>query len=1050
MRKILLLMALLCSFAGAVNAQNRTVTGTVTDKSDGSSIPGVSVIVAGSRSGTQTGVDGKFSISVPAGKALVFSSLGYTTQTLTVSGTTLNVQLAADARALSEVVVTGYGVQRRSTPTGSVNTIDGADLTERPVPSFDQALAGKAPGVQITTATGVLNAAPVFRIRGTNSISLSSYPLIVVDGVASFTGDASGTSASGNALSSINPNDIESVTILKDAAAAAIYGSRAANGVVLITTKVGKKGKAIVSYDGWASTTKTQRLPELLDAFEYTDLKNEGLRNAGTFNAGPTGTLSFYALTNDASGNPINTNWYDVVYQDGFSHSNSLNVSGGTDATSYYFSGNFTDQNGILRKNTYDRKAGLFKLDHKVGSALSLGGKISYANEGNAAAFNTGSLNGDAFTTTGAGRLAIVSAPNVSPYNNDGTYNVNNTINFLGQMNNKVPQVGFYNPKPLLDLNKGDNELNRLQSNVYLNVSPLSWLTARTVFGLDYLYAENDIFGNPIHGDSFPSGGTASQSYSENKRWVWTNTLQGDHTFGEKHNASVLLGNEQQRSTSQGFTANRTTLSDPSFTEFAASFVTPGTNASIGENYLVSFFANVSYDFDKKYYVSGNIRQDQYSAFGADRKKGTFYGVGLGYDISQEGFWAGAGLDKVFNRFKLKASYGTVGNFTGLGNFASYSFYGNGLYGGQPTLVPTSTGNPGIGWESSKKTDIGVDFGLFDNRISIEAAYYNNKIDDLIFSVPQVPSAGLPSSPDLNIGSMYNRGLEFQISGDVFRSTEFTWTPSFNISYNKNEVTYLTPTVSEFTSITSGLETVNITRVGSSLGQLYVVPTAGVDPATGRRIFIQKSTGRQVYYYHVVPAGAQRWAYADGTASAPISLAADAVAVGNSMPKYYGGLDNTLRYKAFDLNMLWTFQLGYKLYYGTQAGLRDQRFWNNETAVLRRWTTPGQVTDIPKVYAGDNVSNGSSFPIDANVYNGNFLKLRNINLGYELPSSLTSKIKVNKARVYISTQNAIIITKYPGSDPEVSSNGNSTTSQGVDRNGIGNAVAFTAGLSVKF
>ena len=1057
MKEKLLVSFLLMVMSFSVLAQQKKITGKVTSEKDGLPIPGVSVVVPGARIVAQTGSDGIYSIAVPnSTTSLTFRFIGFASKTVSVTGSTLNVALKEENNDLTDVIVTGYATLRKKDNIGSIATISGKDLENKPVQSFDQALGGKAAGVQITIPNGVLNNPPVIRIRGTNSISLSSYPLIVIDGVATYTGDLSGSSAPGNALSSINPNDIERLEVLKDAAASAIYGSRGANGVILITTKKGKTGKAVVNFDTWVGSTKPRNLPVLLDAYQYTDLKNEGLRNAGTFdNTNPVvANRKYFALSNDASGNVINTNWYDYIYRTGYSNSNTLSISGGNESTNYYMSGSYTTQEGIVVNNNYNRKAGLFKVDHREGKIFVVGGKLSYSNEENLSATSTGSLAGEAFGTGGLGRLAIVTAPNVSPYNNDGSYSVFNATT-IGRGANMGSDVGFYNPAAVLNLDRSNNEINHIQGNIYLQANITSWLNAKSTYGIDYIFSDNDSFANPINGGSAAAGGSAAESLNKNKRWVLTNTIQANRTFAQKHNVSLLLGNEQQRSTSLGFGASRTTLSDPAFNVFAAGYATPSVNvANMGENYLVSFFSGLTYDYDKKYYLTANVRQDEYSAFGADNKKGVFYGIGLGWEIANEKFWSKAGLDKTFSSFKLRGSYGTVGNTSGLGNLASYSFYSTGLYNGSPTLVPNQTGNDQIGWESSKKLDLGFNFGILNDRITVEAAYYKNTLDGLIYEVPQVPSAGLPSRPLLNIASMYNKGYELTVSGDAIRSADFSWSPSFNVSYNKNEIISLSEGLTQFIQATSTLESASISQVGGPLGMIYAVQTAGVDAATGRRIFIEKSTGKKVLYQQVAPVGQFRYAYEDGTeAKNGISLNNDGIAYRNTQPKFSGGFDNTFRYKQFDLGLTFTFQLGFYIYYGTNSGLRDQRFWNNSEDMLRRWTAPGQQTDIPKIINGDNVSNGSSFPIDVNVFKGDFLKLRSASFGYTLPKDFLAKIRLSNVRLYVSGNNLLIFTKYPGSDPEVSSNGNSTagnSAQGIERNSVGNGRAFTAGLSVKF
>ncbi len=1042
MRKLLVTLTAFLLLAGMLLAQ-RTVTGKVTDDK-GNPIPNASVMVKGTTTGTVTKADGTYSLVVPANaRALIVSATEMTTQEQALgSRSELDFSLSSEDRVVSEVVVIGYGTQRRKEVTGNIATVKGAALANKPVQSFDQALGGRASGVQVTIPSGVLNAPPVIRVRGTNSISMSSYPLIVVDGVPAYTGDFSGTSAAGNVLASINPNDIESIDIAKDAAASAIYGSRAANGVLFITTKKGKSGRAKVTLDSWVGWTKPFGMPDVLDAFQYTDHKNEALVNAGTFNP----TTNAFALTNGPDGKPINTNWYDYVYRTGLQHSNSVSISGANDATSYYFSAGYTEQEGFIKRNDFKRMNVTMNVDHKVSKMVSLGGKLQYSNEQNLAAVSSGSL-GDAFATAGLGRVALVTAPNVSPYNNDGTYNYSGAL--IGVMGNRVGQVGFNNPVIQLDRNRTNAEMNHMMGNVYAQIKPLDWITLRTVYGIDYVYVDNEVFYSPISGEGFASNGSASSWFNRSKRSVWTNTIQFDRTFADKHNVSLLGGIEEQKSDFKGYGINRITVTDPAFTDIQAGWVTPNATAmGIGENYLYSEFGRLQYNYERKYFISANLRRDGASQLGANSKYGTFWGVSTGWEITREGFWQKANLDKTFSSFKVRASFGRVGNISGLGDFQSLSTYGSGLYGGNGTVVFSQAGNPNLGWETSTKFDAGINFGILNDKVTFEATYYKNDIDGLILFVPQPPSAGLPSTIPANVGEMYNKGFEFVVNATPVTTRDFSWNSSFNISFNKNEVVALAPGINNIISATGGLENPSITVPGSPIGMLYVTLTGGVDPATGRRIFINRN-GQRVFFQHVAPAGQNRFSFEDGSL-APTVSSADAIPYRNTNPKVVGGFDNTLRYKNFELNALFTYQLGFYIYYGTQAGLRDQRFWNNEVAILRKWTKPGDVTDIPKAVFGDNISNGSAFPLDVNVHKGDFIKLRTLSLGYNLPRSILDKVKINSARFYVNGNNLAIITKYPGPDPEVSSNGNGNTNQGIDRNTVPNARTFTVGLNIGF
>lgn len=448
------------------------VVGNVTDK-NGLPIPSVTVQEQGTRNGVLTDFDGNFSIKVGSDESvLVFTFIGMQSLRKTVAGnTTMNIQMQEDEQALDEIVVVGYGTQRRSEVTGSISNVAGEAVAELPVQSFESALNGRATGVNITANAGVLNSAPVFRIRGTNSLSLSSYPLIVVDGVPMFTSENESSLgyASTNPLSSINPSDIESIDIAKDAAATSIYGSRAANGVVFITTKKGKRGAATVSLESWIGFTSPNKLPDVLNAAEYIEIKNEGLRNEGTYDP----VSNYYDYSLDANGNPIDTDWSDYIYQTGISHNNNLSISGATELTRYYGSVGYTEQEGIFKENTFDRKSVLFNISNNTTSWLEVGAKVNYINENNASAMATGKSSA---TATGAmARLDLMTAPIASPYNNDGTFN-NTSSGFIGLQDNfghlKQSRLGFTNPVLSMKHNYSNNNVDHVQSNAFVTVKP--------------------------------------------------------------------------------------------------------------------------------------------------------------------------------------------------------------------------------------------------------------------------------------------------------------------------------------------------------------------------------------------------------------------------------------------------------------------------------------------------------------------------------------------------------------------------------------------------
>jgi len=1040
MKKALLGLALAVITVFSVTAQSRTVTGKVTSADEPDGIPGVNVRVQGTTVGAITDLDGFYSVNVPQGSdVLAFSFVGFFTQEVAVGGrSVINVELEADVKILGEVVVVGYGEQSKRSVTGAISSVSGDDILNSPVQSFDQALQGKVPGVNIVTPNGVLNNRPVIRVRGVNSISLSSYPLIVIDGVPTYSGDLSGNSAPSNPLANINPADILSVEVLKDASAAAIYGSRASNGVILVTTKRGQEGASRITYDSWVGMTEPVRLFDLLNAEQYMEIKNEGRRNAGE----PDAFFPSY----DANGDLIDTNWYDEVMRKGIGHSHNLGISGGNSKTNYYFSTGYTSQEGIIQKNDFERINGRLNIDHKVSNAIKVGATMNYTNTINRAP-NTGSLPGQSFGTAGLGRVPLITAPNVPVYLEDGSYNINSN-NQVGSGNNLV-QAGFYNPAPLLDLSRMSSVNNHFLGSVYGDLEIIEGLNLRTTYGIDRLTLEDQTFYSAVHGDGFGSGGSATNLNRTLNRWNWQNTLNYATNFGENVDFSLLIGNEQQYTQDERWGANRTVIADDFFESYQGNFTTIVPSGNIQtENYLVSFFSRANFNFFGKYLLSLNVRRDGFSAFSKGNEFGNFYGGSAGYILSEESFWKNSPISETVNYFRVRGSYGLVGN-SGVGNFASLGLYGTGLYATDPIIQYTQPSNPNLTWETSKKTDIGINFGLLQDRIEGEFTWYNNLVDGLILAVPQAPSKGVPEGQiDTNIGAMSNKGIEMAITYKAINNADFGWDINFNYSTLKNVVENLESADAQIISATSDLESTNITRVGESVGSLFVVETRGVNPENGRRIFVKRNADggeTLVQYEHLAT---NRWTTMDGQPTSQPTQNADGILMGPTIPTWFGGFDNTFRYKQWDLGVFIQFSGGNYIYNGSKAGLRDMRFWNNHVDVLDRWTPENTDGSIPRIVYTDNISNGSSFPISENVEKGDFARIRNLSLGYTLPETFNQKLKISRARIYAQVQNAFLFTKYEGSDPEISTNGNTPTGAGVDRNSVGQARSFTLGVNI--
>ncbi len=1070
MRKITFLLVCFVLSAVSLSAQ-RTITGKVSDDK-GKPIANASVLVKNTVVGTTTKDDGSYSITVPAnGRVLIFSSVDYGSTEISIGNqTTVNAVLRqGEKSALDEVIVVGYGTQKKKDVTAAVASIGADKIRNVPVQSFEQSLSGKAAGLNVILPNGLLNTPPVVRIRGVNSISGSSFPLVVIDGVPVFTGDAASNQSSNNALGNINPADIEDISILKDAAATAIYGSRAANGVMLITTKKGKSGKAKVTYDVWTGWTKAYKLFDVLNAQEYVTMKNEAVKNGNYLipasallpgvTAPPAGSPLFFMDT--LNGVPVNTNWKDYIYQTGFQHNHTLSVSGANQGTRYYFSANYSKQEGMLQTNTFDRKQLRMNVEQKVNNWFKMGANFNFS-RGTTRAPNSGSLPGTPFNTSGAARLAFLTAPNISPYLADGRYNIigwndaaqRNSFNQIGR-NKNFDRSGLSNPVMVRDLNIITSQTDQILADVSAEIKLYKGLVFRTQYGVNYLSVDDRTFYNAFHGDGIQTSatnddGTAFNAIGKFNNTTFQNTLTYDFRLADNHNFNVLAGSEEVRSETNRWSAKRSGLTENFYNEFQGGYtLNDNPNANLlTENYLLSFFGRLNYNYKGRYFLSGTFRRDGYSAYAEGKKWGNFAGVSGGWNISDEKFWKG-GISNVINSLKLRASYGQVGNITAVNDFGSLSTYSSFQYGnGYPTLFFSQAGNRDLTWESSTKTDVGLQFSILKNRITGEIGYYNTDLDRQIINVPTPTSMGIPGNTiQANVATMYNRGIELSLNAKIIDKKDFGWSSSINVTTQKNRVTALAPGVPEIVGTTQ-LERTNITRVGSPIGSFFLIRTNGVDAATGNRIFVN-SAGQEVLFDFSRPA-ASRWLFRDGSIAPAIDLSKDGYIAGNALPTVYGGFTNNLYYKNFDFMIDMFYSFGNKVYFGSRAGLLDQRYWNNTKDVLNRWQKPGDVTNIPKVVYNDNVSNGSLNPIDANLFDGGFVRCRTIALGYTLPTSKLSKIGLGSVRIYTQLLNPFIITKYPGVDPEISVNGNAALTPGVDRNTIGQARTITFGANIGF
>ena len=956
----------------------------------------------------------------------------------------IRVILKTDSKALDEVVVVAYGTQSARTVTASVSTVRADALKDVPSVSFDQMLQGRASGVSITTPSAGVGQAPIVRVRGVNSITSGTSPLYVVDGVPIESGNLSYL-ANANALADINPADIVSMDVLKDAAAAALYGSRAANGVILITTKQGQSGKVKVSYDGFVGFSNATDFYEMMNAQEYVDFKNLAVKNRyGTDELSlTTGYVSPYGnkafnMMKDANGNYVDTDWKDAAFQNGLSQSHSVAVSGGSDKVRYYLSGNYTTQEGIVKGDKYDRLGVKANINVQATDWLKVGMNTNVTT--GTTSYVDAARRGSNFAVGGFPRLALINAPNLPLYNEDGTpYYLAQGLGYGG---NTVFST-FSNPAAILSLGNGlSSDVTRFIGVFYAEATPLKGLSLKTQYGVDYARIEEQRFWSPLHGDGVNSKGLANAYNTKNNRWTWTNTATYNFSLGQ-NNFNLLAGTEASERNNSRWTAQRKDLQDDKFVVFQGPFGSATAGGSLSNNTMVSYFGRINYDYASKYIVSLNYRRDGYSALSEKNRWGNFGGVSAAWRVSEEGFFNP--LRNVVDDLKIKGSYGVVGN-TDIYDYASKSFYSSYNYGINGTYGLAQIADPNLKWESSEKYSIGFNARLLD-RISVDFDYYYTKSSDLILDVPQSPSKGIPGNIiTTNAGKMKNSGIELTVSADVIRNSQFTWETSFNITTNKNKVISLADGVENILKgDNGGLEITNITVPGKSIGRLYLYPTAGVDPKSGRRVFITPEGDRTLLMFEK-----GGWFYEDGTEYAGEFEPVDC---GNTLPTWYGGWTNNFKYKGFDLSLFFQFSGGNKIYNGTKASVSDMRYWNNSKDVYKKYWTPERThAEYPMPIYGDNYSNGSALPISDLVERGDYLRLKNVSLGYTFNTKNWSKaVGISALRLYVQAQNLFVITGYSGMDPETLTNVESATlSGGTDKNTLPQARTYTIGVNLTF
>ncbi len=1038
MKRKLLAFLLLGLFAiTSAMAQNKTITGRVVGADDGLPLPGVSVRVKGGTAGTSTGADGNFSLTAPSNaSALTFTYIGFVTQEVSVGASNrVDVRLVTDAKQLSEVVVVGYGTSTRQSFTGSAAVVSSEVLENRPITSFEKALQGTVAGVTVSSVSGQPGATSTVRIRGVASISASATPLYVLDGIPITTGDLSQVATTADVLSSINPNDIESVTVLKDASAGSIYGSRAANGVILITTKKGKSGvtKFTASGNGGYSSPAVDK-HETLNATQYFKQYFDYYYNlriaagdspAAAALSANTSTKARLAVNPYNVANPYiaggtldpnarlyyDTDWRDAVLNRGETKNINVSAQGGTDATKFFLSGGFFDQKGIVLASNFKRYSGKINVSNQVNKAINVGinTTLSYTDQ-NTPAGSTGAANPVRFSDVVANVYSLYQRdasgnPVVAP---DGSL-VYNYIN---------PISVDFNPLGLAEKDEYITRTSRALLNPYAEIGFTDNLKFRTNVGLDYINNRERLFYNPEHGNGAAPKGRAERYTVEDVTVTFSNTLTYARQFGD-HDLTLLAGQEAYRTKYDNIQASTTGFPFGGVPELVAGSVPGAPNSYITQKRLSSYFTRASYSFNNKYYIQGSFRRDGSSVFGSENRFGNFYSGGVAWRIGEESFLQDI---KWLDELKLRASYGTLGNDR-IGRYDAQGLYGLGNnYQGQSGITYTNLANNQLRWEENASTDVGVEFSMFGGRLGGEVSYYNKQAKGLLYNQPLSYTTGF-SSVTTNLAALDNKGFDILLTGVPLKTTNFTWNTSFNLTTVDNEIKKLTGN-----EVISGTKRL---KVGSDIYQFYLRDYAGVDPADGAPMWYIDQLGTDGK-----PNGNRIT-----TKNYNLGTRYDS---GSSLPDFTGGMTNTFRYKRFDFSGFLFFSKGGKIYDGLYQTLNHAGRTNGtqlSTNVYNSWMKAGDITNTPR-FRPTNTDLGDSQSTRF-LHDGSYIRIKNLTLGYDLNTEWARKVKLSNARIYLSGENVFTFAKHKGMDPE-------TEITGLTDSDVPNIRTFSLGLNIGF
>lgn len=997
MKKIALLLTLFALFSvQVVFAQSKQITGTVRS-ADQTTLPGVSIVVKGTTSGTITDIDGKYSINVPAdAEQLVFSFIGMKTLTLEIGlSTVIDAVLEADVVSMDEVLVTGYGTTTREANTGSVGVVTSEKLADVPELSFDKMLGGKLAGVMVTSTSGQPGSASQIRIRGTSSLTAGNEPLYVVDGVPVMSGDQSYFTNTSNALSMINPSDIETITVLKDAAAASIYGSRAANGVILITTKSGAVGKSTVSIRGSYGVTSlaNDNGYGTMNPEQLVTYMRDAVVNAGKDPDDPTNGK--YYVPNSLLAKP-QTNWLDELTRWGNVREVEASVNGGDEKTRHFTSGMFSKTEGVFYGVDYSRFQLRSNIDHKVSDKLKIAVRtnLGYIEANDVAMQSLFYVN------------PVFAGMNILPWtplmNEDGTYNL------------KIPENANTNPRATAEYDDQWEKQIRGMTSANIEWKPIKNLTLSTNNSADFNLGEGRRYWSPEA--DFSGDATVQSSSTKYYQITTSNTASYNTYLLDVHSIRVLAGQE-----ATDYRYNSYYIYAP---EVDPAIPFPNTSSSDNDEggyadlrwTMLSFFGNFEYNYDSKYYLKASLRTDGSSKFGTNNRWGTFYSIGTSWNAHEESFLQSV---SAINTMKLRASYGVNGN-DNIGTYEHWGVYASSQYNGVVGMAPAQPANPDLTWEVNSAYNVGLDFGFID-RLSGSIEYYHRVTTDMLLNTNISRTSGF-STLRRNVGSLSNTGIEALINYDILQG-DVEWVVGANFAHNKSKILDLGDEEEFINADNSRL----LHRVGEQLYMFYLYDYAGVNPVNGEALWYTAGNDNERGPLTNIYADARRFL------------------AGSPEPKFIGGINSDLKWKGLTFSMALEYKLGGKVLIEENRYLISDGYnWgsNQANTGLDYWKKPGDITRNPKPIA-DNTTQSNGFRNTRWMYDGDYLRLKNITISYSLPKKLVNKAKIDDLRLYGSAVNAYTFHDVDFWDPE----------RGTEGTGFGiypQTKSFVVGLEIKF